>query len=252
MYQLCYTKKQKGGKSFMSQIDIHVGSRIRFFRKQNGMSVQDLAERMNKKASTIYKYEQGIISVDVNTLVLLSDILGIRYYQLLDYSDEQSSMENNKAGNFFKSHLYCYHYDGRQKRIIHSRIDCLEDVKSARQDAIFYYDLQSECQSNITTSRYLYYGSAVRYDYINYFTFQNRTNEAEHMQIIMYHPWNYNGFTWGMLCGILDHPITPASCKILISKNQLSSDELTISKLSFRPDELNRIKNTNFFALFFQ
>ena len=45
-----------------------VGERIRIFRKQKKMTLEMLAEKMNKSRATICKYENGNIVMDIETL----------------------------------------------------------------------------------------------------------------------------------------------------------------------------------------
>ena len=64
---------------------MHVGSRIRLYRKVKHYTLTDLAERIHKSKATLSKYEIGEITVDVETLFDIAAALGITVQQLIDY-----------------------------------------------------------------------------------------------------------------------------------------------------------------------
>lgn len=49
-------------------IDIHVGHRIRFIRKERDLSLQELAERLDMSYQQVQKYETGANRVSAGTL----------------------------------------------------------------------------------------------------------------------------------------------------------------------------------------
>lgn len=55
----------------------HVGNRIRMYRKHRGLTLTELAEKLNYSSSTISKYENGLISIDIEILYKIADALEI-------------------------------------------------------------------------------------------------------------------------------------------------------------------------------
>ena len=51
----------------MDNINKHVGSKIRLYRKANKMTLQQLADAIYKSRATVSKYENGEIVIDVET-----------------------------------------------------------------------------------------------------------------------------------------------------------------------------------------
>ena len=49
----------------MGELAVHVGQKIRLFRKIQGLTVEQLAARIQKSKATVYKYESGQIPLDV-------------------------------------------------------------------------------------------------------------------------------------------------------------------------------------------
>lgn len=87
-YHLCsgIQKKTILRKEKMSNICIHVGNQIRYFRKLRGISLKEFSLLLNKSISTISKYENGSISVDIQTLEKIAHILGVTLEQLLPFA----------------------------------------------------------------------------------------------------------------------------------------------------------------------
>ncbi|MDO4853325.1 MAG: helix-turn-helix transcriptional regulator, partial [Clostridia bacterium] len=52
----------------MSTISRRIGNNIRIYRRANRMTLDELADRIHKSKATVGKYEQGAISIDVDTL----------------------------------------------------------------------------------------------------------------------------------------------------------------------------------------
>ena len=66
----------------MGKVNHYVGQRIQFFRKLKGFTQQQLADAIGKSKATVSKYEKGEISIDVETLNDISQVLGISLAQL--------------------------------------------------------------------------------------------------------------------------------------------------------------------------
>ena len=71
----------------MSQISQHIGSRIRSFRRAQGMTLQQLADKIHKSRASVSKYETGEIVVDIETLYDISQALNVELNVLTDYCD---------------------------------------------------------------------------------------------------------------------------------------------------------------------
>ncbi|WP_437438807.1 helix-turn-helix domain-containing protein, partial [Enterocloster citroniae] len=52
----------------MNKISLHIGDRIRMYRKARGLTLQQLADMIHKSRASVSKYENGEITLDVETL----------------------------------------------------------------------------------------------------------------------------------------------------------------------------------------
>ena len=70
----------------MNKISEYVGSRIKNYRKIQGLTLQQLADKIHKSRATMNKYENGEIVLDIETLYSISEALDIEINKLMDNS----------------------------------------------------------------------------------------------------------------------------------------------------------------------
>lgn len=77
---------------------MNIAKNILFYRKQKKLSQKDLAERLGVKHNTISSWENGTNSVDIESLFLISEILGIPINELygVERKSSKSLPENEK------------------------------------------------------------------------------------------------------------------------------------------------------------
>ena len=69
----------------MEALNQHIGGRIRAYRKEQKMTLQQLADKIHKSRATVSKYENGEITLDIETLSEISDALHVSLSQLTDF-----------------------------------------------------------------------------------------------------------------------------------------------------------------------
>ena len=162
---------------------IHVGARIREARKAKGITLQQLADRIHKSRASVSKYENGEITLDIQTLYDISRELGVTAAQLMDYRPERETAQRpipDMAGRspFFQAdRLYFYFYDGRYKRLKSGVIDVHKDG-ALRGD----YEASLSISAITPTGRSgeVYYSGKVVYsDMLIRFSFVNQYNTLE-------------------------------------------------------------------------
>lgn len=98
----------------MSNFTCYVGEQIRKYRKAGKMTLQDLADAIHKSRATVCKYENGDISVDIETLYEISQILQVSMSQLTTGLPETASKPSNAPGkgqkkaHFFRHSGYIF------------------------------------------------------------------------------------------------------------------------------------------------
>lgn len=64
-----------------------IGKKLQQIREDRGYSLEDVATKVGKARQTIYKYEQGFISISVDNLKEILDVYGISWGKFLDDID---------------------------------------------------------------------------------------------------------------------------------------------------------------------
>ena len=228
----------------------HVGERIKFYRRIKHMSLEQLAEKIHKSKSTLSKYENGHIAIDVDSLYDISNALRIDINQFLDYKIATQSSPAATHVNPFggRDSVYIYYYDGRFKRLV--KVWLVFKNNSAENNIIpvqCYMDCPSFKEYN--KCKYFYSGVMTYFDIVSYVTLNNQSNTMEQIGLCILNPFHNNQDTWGFMFGISYNPITPFGLKFLLSPTQIADSELDMDKLILSKGELKMIKNLNMMML---
>lgn len=69
----------------MGSFSYHVGQRIKKYRKSRGYTIEQFSAMINKSKATVSKYENGTITIDVETLYDIARALDIDLKCFIDY-----------------------------------------------------------------------------------------------------------------------------------------------------------------------
>lgn len=234
----------------MSKITTHVGSRIKMYRKVQGMTLQELADRIHKSRATVSKYENGEIVVDIETLYEISQELHIGLNQLTDYRAkpvipaEAVTTDMSLKSPFYQAkRLYFYFYDGRYNRLKDGIIDITPKPDSTD-------DFEATLSISIVTpngrsSKSYYSGNVVYSDVLIRFSFVNQLNALEEDLLYIFNPLELRDYTEGLLCGISSADFKPCAFKCIVTLSPQELGEDFKKQLMFTQRDLNRWKKLN-------
>ena len=225
----------------MGEISLQTARRIKTFRKQQNMSIVQLAGRIGKSPATVYKYESGQIPLDMDVLEDISRALGVAPVYFFDQPSGWGSLPP-KVSFLDNGRLYAYYYDGRIKRISKSLLTFGSD-DAGRANAAFYMHLRSFEEPE--QARYLYAGSVLSHEMVTYFILENITLPTETLTLQVLHPFRNSLTSWGMFMGMSDQPVTPMATKMLFSKRLLTVKEIEQIPIMFTKEELKKIRLQN-------
>lgn len=234
----------------MKEISIHVGKRIRLYRKMKNMTIEVFANKINKSKATISKYENGDIAIDIETLFIIAQALDVSVAQLIDFEQAQEISEQGNEGikhRHGKKRYYLYFYDGRRSRIVRNIIDVRGEVENGAQLADFYADLED--YSNCYQCKYLYHGTMRRYDTFTHFQFENQNNKMERVFLYAVNSFSPSGQMIGMFSGLSIQPMLPASFKFVLSPNTIPENESLKEILCFSKEDIRAMKKMNMFVI---
>ena len=233
----------------MSDFTCYVGKQIRRYRKAGKMTMQELADAIHKSRATISKYENGEISVDIETLYEISQVLQVSISQLTAYLpetvDEPSSAPGRiKKSPFFQARrLYFYFYDGRYQRTK----DGVIDIYEKKGEPGTYEATLTICSvsANGRSSEIFYTGRVLYSDMLIRFSFVNQYNPLEEDLLYIFNPLELRDFTMGLLCGISSADLMPCAFKCVITLKPQEHTENFRHQLLFTKKDLKRLEQLN-------
>ena len=212
------------------------------------MTLQQLADVIHKSRATICKYENGDISMDIETLYEVSQVLQVSVPQLTDMGQVQTeadypSIYAARKSPFFQAKiLYFYFYDGRYNRMKDGVINIHEKEEDGSYRATF-----SICSvsGNGRSSASYYNGSVLYSDMLIRFSFVNQYNPLEEDLLYIFNPLEFRTRTDGLLCGISSADLMPCAFKCLVALEKQELNEELRKHLLFTKAELQRWKKLN-------
>ena len=116
-----------------------IGNNIKYYRIRKNFSIQKLAKAVCKSRSTMYKYENGQITMDINVLYDLAKVLEVPVDHLLyqpPIARDDTKLQSVPAFFIGLNRLYVYYYDGRRKKICESIIDLVAETSKEEQTLV--------------------------------------------------------------------------------------------------------------------
>ncbi len=228
------------------------GNKIRNYRRQKNMSVEDLANKIYKSKSSVSKYELGSVTIDIDTLSDIAKALDVPVYKLVFFPETiQSSkkLPNNQSMDhtYENKDIYIYYYDGRKKQVIKSYLKAIYDSVDEKFHAYYYLGLKS--YQDFNDCDYVYEGTMLPYDLITYYNLVNQVNMVDRLTICALKPLHQNTQTYGILIALLANPIAPYVTKVIISTEIIRDEDLVKKEMMITKEEFNRFRHMNLFFL---
>lgn len=228
-----------------------IGERIKFFRRQRHLSLEEFSKIILKSPSTLSKYESGKIVLDIETLFEISDALNITVNQLVDFdrTSTQSNPSFAPTANFFQQAelFYMYSFFGVDKKFYVCALKIVKDKYNPGKTCdkiILYYDIEST--KNYSKSTFIYYGSIRYYDSHVTMKLENPHNMSDQIFIYAKSPFHTQGTSNGLLLGLSESLRSPCSFKVIFSLSPLKEDTELKDELSISTrDILSEIRRTN-------
>lgn len=232
----------------MSDLSVHIGKKIRLLRKMKGISLEEFSRRINKSVATLSKYENGSISLNIDTLSDIAGALDVDIRLLIDYNLPVRPRLGPDAKTIFGAGdtLYMFSLDPGTSHLIKSLVKVHPQPQHTYAAELFMYVPSFE---DYHACKHFYYGSFLPFDIISNFSFENQANGIERLHITVSNPLGNRAFAIGLMMGISTLTMQPSSVKVILSKiipNDL--DELH-TLLMFSKEELAQIRKRGTLAV---
>jgi len=220
----------------------HVGSRIRLYRKNSGLSLAELAEKICKSKASVSKYEQGKVAVDIVTMFDIASALNITPFQLLDYTAAGAGIQPPTVAPFGKiDTMHLYHM--REKKIFHSLMKIYQDEAGGQTHATLFYKIKDTQDYGHCSC--IYHGNMYSHELLLSFILRNYHNPVENILLNFSIPMRNTTVLTGMICGLSANSLVPVGHKILLSKEELSVNEELETELTIPHDSYKEMRRTN-------
>lgn len=224
----------------------HVGMRVKMYRMQKRLTLEEFAKRINKAPSTVSKYESGGIVIDVNVLFEMAQVLGVTVGQLIDYQIPRAPAPA-VTGNFFQRAdlFYVYTLFSPSKTPYICAMELIRDeMCDSRGKLVFYFDVENI--QDHTNSAYIYNGQFRCFDQGAVFYLDNPYNLTDCGMIYARSPFSAAGTTRGIFTFLPTRLRSPCSTKVLFSTAPLDVDGKLIQELSVADKEtIGMLKKSN-------
>lgn len=234
----------------MASVASEIGAKIKYFRKNKNFSLQEMADLLCKSKSTVSKYENGQISIDIETLYDIAKVLGVHVEQLL-YSEpmETTAKVLHTVPAFFRalSQFYIYFYDGRIHEISRCVVDIISQAGGNHYKVMMYMNIESyEHYQNCENT---YFGFLHHYDSLSKLTLTNRDNPMEQVTITVLASFLDAPSKMGLFTGISSRPMMPVATKVMVSKKKQKEDTTLIEHLKISKEDIKTMKLYNMFTV---
>lgn len=234
----------------MSSFCYHVGQRIKKYRKSRGYTIEQFSAMINKSKATVSKYENGTITIDIETLYEIAQALEIDLKCFIDYQPPVFHTEPvmHKNSYFNQPRAYMYYYDGRVHQLVRSLLCFSPSAAGDAVDVMLYVGVEHFSDPN--RCQHLFTGEMKSYDTITHMVLINQINEAEKMYICMLNPLQTRAPAIGLLSGIGSSPFfAPIAVKTLISKEPLEENERLLNSIRLDKDDYHLLKYYNMMVI---
>ena len=235
----------------MSEISVEIGKRIRNFRKAKGMTLEDLAARIHKGKSTVSKYENGEIVVDIETLYEVARVLGIHVEQLLHLSSERMPIRgaSDRRPAFFAglTQYFGYFFDGRSNRLNRCVFEVQSETKEHTYKIMMYVNFQS--YDNYQDCETSYYGFMEHYDALTNILLTNQDSPMEKANAYILASYLDGNYKWGIFTGLSARPLMPVAIKMLFTKKPAEENEELIERLKISREDMRLMRMYNMMTI---
>lgn len=237
-------------KGFKMNINREIGRKIKYYRKQKKITIDSLAEAIGKSSATVSKYENGHISMDIQTIYDIAKTLDIQIGHLIYHAPAETRIMDMKAvPRFFRdlNQFFLYYFDGRSSSLCRCVCDITEQVDASTFEVRLYMNIES--YDNYWRCENTYMGILKHYDALSHILMENRDTEMDPYTLCIPASYLDADYKWGLDFGVSSRPLMPTSAKVLISKNIQDETKEFIEKLKVSKEDIRLLKQYNMFCI---
>ncbi|MDU5324824.1 MAG: helix-turn-helix transcriptional regulator [Peptoniphilus harei] len=227
-------------------INIEIGKKIKYYRKIKKITLEDLSKKIYKSVSTISKYENGLIKIDVESLYLIAHAFDININNLL-YIEDEYILDDSKdfLPAFFNNtaKFYSYFYDGRINKVVKSKLNIVSKINNNTYKVLMYMNYTDSQHYQICENTYT--GIIEHFDAKSNILLTNKDTPMEKATIQILASYLDEETKWGLWNGFSSRPMMPVSFKMFFSKRELKINKELEDHLKMSREDIKFLKLYN-------
>ncbi len=225
------------------EINKTVGMNLRKYRTASKMTLQELSHLLHKSVSTISKYENGDIPLDVPTLMKLAQIFQTSP-QFLLAGGEDEEPQSGPVSTEPAELRYVYTYGSRRRSIVQSLMEqCALLGRPNVYKVQFFNNVQSLDDPGSCSG--LYTGEYVKEGVLGTYLLKNRSSQYEYVMISCINSLVNPNQQLGLMSGLSNYTMLPVSLKVLISRTKLTDTAALKEALILSRQDFQMMKQKN-------
>ena len=233
-----------------NKISGFAGERIRYLRKINNLTLENIAKLTGKSKSTISKYERGEISVDLETFYQFSEAFSVPIHHFLYQSLPISSVLPDKPDARFQANkiLCIYHWDARPHR--NRCLLSVVEMNTSSSQSVLYWDVADYL--HYTKCNYIFYGNLLKSEPSRRFILINNVSQMDMLGINYLNPLIFHNT---VICGnISSFSVGQFECyttKCIVSEMPQNITKEFMHTLTISKSVITELRKTNVFRMNF-
>ena len=208
------------------------GKRLKVFRKSQGLTQNEFADKLGVERSNISRYENGETLPSIETFLEMCNILNIDIENIIKYIEEEKNINIENPFNIDTVYVY-YISSSNKSRKAKFRFDIIQ-----KKDKL-------EVQWVSTNNNTIYMtGELISNDDVAFFLFKNyepNNPQLERTEIIINLRYSSDGIYMGTLNGNADG-YKQVTKKIMLSKKDLEFTDEMLERLKISDKEYENMK----------
>ena len=219
------------------------GENFRRIRKLKKISIREIAQKINKTDTTVYKYERGELMPDIDTVLQICNALEVNFDDLTKIKSIEDT-ENYSKNPFGVNTLYLY-YLGLKRLMLFK----LEFRHEAGFEIVTFNDVKTNT---------IFFEGTIEHNheraYIVMKNFYATNIKFEKVQMIINLTYSADSKYVGVITGTEDKANMPMMKRCIVTKelvdeNNLEEIQKIKDRLKITPEELKHLTEENFLTL---
>ncbi len=222
-----------------SLMSYNFGNLFRTARKAKGLSIEEIAKKIDKAPSTVYKYETNTIIPDFETVISICNALEIKLDDLAYREEVEGNIETTN-NPFSTDNLYMYYID-TNKKLYEMKLE----IKAEDGVMKVYFKVPS------LNDKIFFVGSIESNSDVAFIMLKNYCSSNNHFEKVMiFINMNHSSddIKMGVICGEKDNTYVPVLKKVCIVKKMLNENEKNniTNRLEITEKEIEQIKKDGY------